>query len=167
MRRYFLIAFILLLSTGRARSQAGSVLFQQGSTRLSVGGGYGTFNDHGYGIVGLGAGYYVMNGLEAGMDGEAWLGAKPHIYTISPRLTYVLYQGEQWKPYIGGFYKRTFYDTLADLNSAGARAGIISPLNDHLYVSAGLVYESYFHCDKATYTDCSLVYPELGISFAY
>jgi len=156
-----------MLATSYSRADVSASVFGQGHTRLSLGAGYGSFRDNDYFILGLGAGYYVMDGLEAGLAGEAWMGSKPHIYTVSPQLTYIFFQGEQWKPYIGGFYKRTFYDTLDNLNSGGGRAGIVTPMGQHTYLSAGVVYEKYFNCDKAIYSDCSLVYPELGISFSY
>ena len=158
---------VTLAAAQAAWCEVGASVFSQGHTRLSVGAGYGSFNNKDYFILGLGAGYYLFDGLEAGVSGEGWMGSKPHIYKVSPELTYVLYQWGQWKPYLGAFYRHTFYDTLTDLDSAGARAGVITPLSERLYLSAGLVYESFFHCDKAVYTDCSLVYPELGISFSY
>jgi len=37
-------------------------------------------------------GYYLLDGLEAGLDGEAWLGSKPHLYAASPEVRYVFYQ---------------------------------------------------------------------------
>jgi hypothetical protein len=53
------------------------------------------------------------------------------------------------------------------LNSAGARAGVISQIGPRTYLSAGLVYESYFHCDDAIYDKCSIIYPELGLGFSF
>jgi hypothetical protein len=166
-RRWAIGAGIWLMTSSLSWGQVGAALFQQGNTRLSVNGGYGTFNSNDYLILGLGAGYFVWNGLEAGLDGEAWIGSKPHIYEASPRLTYVFYQFDQFKPYLGGFYRRTFFDTLKDLDSAGARAGVISQVGERTYLSAGLVFENYFHCDTATYDKCSQVYPELGIGFSF
>jgi hypothetical protein len=160
-------AALLCLTFDFAWSQEGETLFQQGQTRLSVEGGYGSFDNNNYLILGAGVGYYVWNGLEAGLDSDAWIGSKPHVYEVSPRLTYVFYQFERWKPYIGGFYRRTFYDTLSDLNSAGARAGLITALGPRSYLSAGLVYENYFNCNTAVYSSCSEVYPELGIGFNF
>jgi hypothetical protein len=160
---------LLALAGAQAWSQvsAGTNLFAGGRTRLSLTGAYGRANDQNYGVVGLGAGYFLMDGLEAGVDGEAWFGAKPRIYKVSPSLTYVLRDVAEFKPYLGGFYRHTFYEDLADLDSAGGRAGVAMPLGPHAYLTAGLVYESYFHCDKAVYVRCSETYPEFGISFSY
>ena len=167
MRRILLSLGLLALAAPRAWSAAGASVFGQGRAKLSVAAGYGTFDDKNYVILGAGAGYYLFDGLEAGLQGETWMGSRPHISKVSPELTYVFYQGEQLKPYLGGFYRHTFYDTIADLNSAGARAGVVTPWGEHTYVSAGLVYEGYLNCDKTVYSACSLVYPELGISFSF
>jgi hypothetical protein len=169
-RAEILLVGVTLLFPGlQARGEigAGTTLFARGQTRLSLTAGYGSLNDKDYAVLGLGAGYYLLDGLEAGVDGEAWLGSKPHLYTISPEARYVLFQTQQFKPYIGGFYKRTFYDSLTNRDSAGARAGVISSLSDHAYLSAGLVYEHFFHCDSSVYSTCSQVYPEIGLSFSY
>ena len=151
---------------GEPGAGVGTTLFAQGHSRLSLTGGYGSVNSKGYGVLGLGAGYYLLDGLEAGVDGEAWVGSKPHIYTVSPEVRYVLAQME-YKPYIGGFFKRTFYDTLTNLNSAGGRAGILTPLGERSYLTAGLVYEKFFNCNSATYGSCEQTYPEIGFSFTY
>src|SRR5258708_10624959 len=139
--------------------------FLQGRTRFSVTGGYASSNNKSDGVLGIGAGYYLLDGLEAGLDGEAWLGSKPHIYTVSPETRYIMTQFETIRPYLGGFYKRTFYDTLPNQDSVGGRAGLISTLSPHAYLTAGAVYEQYLNCDTAIYTTCSQVYPEIGISF--
>jgi hypothetical protein len=169
MKRPLFFGFVLLALCGGAWGEpsVSTPLFHQGQTRLSLGAGYGSLNNQNYGIVGLGAGYYLIDGLEAGLDSEAWLGSKPHIYTLSPGLRYVIYQWEQLKPYVGAFYKRSLYDSLSPLDSAGARAGIVTPLSTHTYLSAGIVYEHYYRCNSTLYGDCDLTYPEIGFSFAY
>src|SRR5438445_9701360 len=55
-------------------------------TTLFRSAGYGTFNNNDYYILGAGAGYYIYDGLEAGVDGNAWLGSKPHLYEASQAL---------------------------------------------------------------------------------
>jgi len=168
MRKIGISAAVLVLTCAAGWSQVGATVFQQGSTRLSLNVGYGSLNGNDYFIAGAGVGYYIYNGLEAGLDGDAWAGSKPHIYEVSPRLTYVFYQLDYpFKPYLGGLYRRTFYDTMKSVDSAGGRAGIISPIGEHTYLSAGLVFENYFHCDTHLYSSCSQVYPELGLAFSY
>jgi hypothetical protein len=80
-----------LLAGGRARAadeKAGppdiSSLFQRGRVEVLAGGGYGVFDSRSYLILALGGGYYLRDGLSAGMTGEAWLGSRPQIYDASP-----------------------------------------------------------------------------------
>jgi hypothetical protein len=158
---------MLILGTGAARAASDPGPFGQGRTRLSMTGGYGSENSKDYLVLGAGVGYYLVDGLEAGLDSEAWLGSKPHLYKVSPQLTYVLDTGWQYKPYLGGFYRHTFEDSQRDRDSAGARAGMITPVGEHAYLSLGLVYEAYFRCDKDVTNDCSEVYPEISLAFSF
>ena len=167
MKRISTFLLLLGFAASAGHAQLGAA-YDGGRTRLSLGGGYGSFNDQDYFVLGAGAGYYLFEGFEAGVDGEAWLGSRPHIYTLSPEATYILPLETGWKPYIGGFYKRTFYDSELDsINSAGGRAGATTAFGEHTSVNAGLVYEKLFHCDTHVYSSCTLVYPELGFSFSY
>ena len=168
-RRLSLVLCLSVFSSLRAWGdpEVGTDLFNAGRMRLSVAGGYGEWNSKSYGVIGLGAGYYLLNGLEAGVDGEAWLGSKPHIYTVSPEMRYILLELGQFKPYEGGFYKRSLYDDLVPLDSAGGRVGLITTLSPRTYLSLGLVFEKFFHCDSNVYPTCSQTYPELGLAFSY
>jgi hypothetical protein len=162
-----LSVLLSLASPLRADVGVGTNLFSKGRTRVSATVGTGTaFNDT-YTILGLGAGYFLTNGLEAGLDGQAWLGSGPSIYKLSPQLTYVVYQLERIKPYVGGFYRRTFYSGYEDQDSAGARFGVYIPMNPNVYLGGGGVYEKYINCNSATYVDCSSWYPEITASFAF
>ncbi len=164
------LASLLLIPSrgtwGDSGAGVGTTLFARGQTRLSATVGYGSVNSKDYGVLGLGAGYFLADGLETGIDGEAWVGSKPHIYTLSPEVRYVVTDME-YKPYVGGFFKRTFYDTLTNLNSAGARAGLLTPVGSRSYLTFGLVYEKFFNCDSTLYGSCSQTYPEISFSFAY
>jgi hypothetical protein len=166
VKRFSSFVVLVLLAGQSAFAQVGAG-FGAGRSRFSLSAGYSGVDDRHYTIVGAGAGYYFFEGFEAGIDGEAWMGDKPHIYAISPGLKYVVTTLPSFKPYVGGFYKRTFYDDLPNLDAAGARGGVISPLNENLYLSAGLVYEKVFDCDLALYDSCSRVYPELGVSVSF
>jgi hypothetical protein len=150
-----------------AEGSAQTTMFAQGKLRLGLSAGYGSWNNNNYGILGAGAGYYVLDGLEAGVDGEAWLGSKPHLYSVSPEVRYTFYQPDQFKPYIGGFYKRSMYDSLSPLDSAGGRAGLVTPLSEHAFLSAGIVTEHYFNCSTSVYSSCSQTYPEIGFGLVY
>lgn len=167
-RNLFILFTCLLLIQSFAWTEGMSAdIFSQGHTRLSIEGGYGTWNSHDYGILGLGAGYYVADGLEAGVDGEAWLGNVPHLYSVSPEMRYTFFQFETYKPYLGGFYKRSVYDRLTPLDSVGGRAGFATMISPHVALSAGVVFEKYFNCDSDRYGTCSQTYPEIGFAFAY
>ena len=98
--------------------------FSQGSQAVSVIAGAGSaFNDD-YIILGVGYGYYVINGLELGIDAQFWMSGDPSINKLSPQIRYVFTQPKKVKPYIGAFYRRTFIDGLEDLDSVGYRAGL-------------------------------------------
>src|SRR5512134_1570429 len=64
-------------------------LFREGGKRFSVFLGAGTAFGDNYTIVGAGLGYFVLDGLEAGLEYESWLGGEKGIQRISPQLTYV------------------------------------------------------------------------------
>ena len=122
MNKKTLAGFILacaLLAGGEARAdgQTGggaldiSPLFQRGRFELSAGGGYGVGGNQSYLVLALGAGYYLRDGLSAGLESEAWLGSQPQIYDVSPQLRYVFLRSSwRYKPYAGVFYRRTFYN---------------------------------------------------------
>jgi len=141
--------------------------FSSGTMRLSivVGSGY-AFNNN-YLLIGVGAGYFIANGLYLGLDYESWTGANPGINKLSPRLDYVLNTRGAMRPYAGIFYRRTMIDGLDDMDSVGGRAGLYLMSGKNLYVGAGVVYESYLSCDTATYTSCSDTYPEIVVAFSF
>jgi hypothetical protein len=144
-------------------------LFRQGRLELDAGGGLGVFNSEEYLLLLLGGGYYLRDGLSAGVTGEAWLGSSPSIGDVSPQVRYV-FLDSPWrlKPYVGAFYRRTFFDHFQPpINSAGARAGLVLPLTRRAYATGGLVYEHYFSCDTDFYSSCDQVYPEIGVAFTF
>jgi hypothetical protein len=125
-----------------------------------------TFSSN-YMIVGLGAGYFVANGLELGLDGEAWLGGDPDIYKVSPQVTYVLPGKSHIRPYIGTFYRRIFIDGLDDLDTAGARGGVYIMPGGNWFIGIGAVYESYLNRDDDIHSSSDDLYPEITISFSF
>jgi hypothetical protein len=129
--------------------------FAQGRSRFSVvaGNGY-AFNDT-YFVVGVGAGYFVLDGLNVGLDVEWWSGGEPGIVKVSPSVQYVFYQVPSVAPYVGAFYRRSYVEDLQDLGSAGGRAGVYISAGRSTHFGLGMVYESYFSCDESTYVSCS------------
>lgn len=170
MRRLLLAAF---LAAASASAETGALdlrpLVARGRVELSVGGGWGAFNAHDYLLLLLGGGYYLRDGLSAGLTGEAWLGSSPQIYALSPHVRDVLLDVPwRYKPYVGAFYRRTAYSRdFKPLDSSGASAGLVFPLSPRAYATAGLVYERYFRCDPALYTSCGGTYPEIGLQFSF
>jgi len=162
---WFFIVFVILLSTGISGIYAGP--FEKGGSRVSIVVGSGRSLDNNYVILGLGAGYYVLNGLELGLDGEAWLGGDPDIYKVSPQVKYVLPTQSKIRPYAGVFYSHIFIDGYDDLDTTGARGGVYFTSNEKWFMGVGVVYESYLDCDESVYSSCRDVYPEISFSFSF
>jgi len=141
--------------------------FNAGSARLTVIVGSGYAFNNSYLIIGVGAAYFVANGLDMGLDFESWTSGNPHITKISPRLDYVFSTGGSLRPYVGIFYRRTMIEGFDDLNSIGGRAGVYFMTGKSVYVGAGLVYESYLSCQTSIYSSCNDTYPELIVAFSF
>ena len=141
--------------------------FEKGSRRLSVTAGSGHSFDNSYFVMGLGAGYFVYDGLELGLDVEAWLGSDPDIYKLSPHVKYVLPLEGQLRPYAGGFYRHIFIDDFDDLDSIGVRGGVYFISAQNWFFGAGAVYESYLDCEDDTYSSCDDIYPEITFSLSF
>jgi hypothetical protein len=138
--------------------------FSKNSTTASVVLGSGSsFNDN-YIILGVGVGYYVVNGLELGIDVQHWFSGDPSITKVSPQIRYVFTRPKVIKPYVGAFYRRTFIDNLDDADSFGYRAGAYFSNNKGFYIGGGVVYEEYKDCN---FVDCSNTYPEVLMSFSF
>jgi len=143
--------------------------FSRGSIRISllIGTGYTPTDD--YLILGGGVGYYLVDGLELGLDYEAWILATPVMHRLSPGLRYVFHMIPVIKPYVGGFYRHTFVgNNIDDLNYVGGRVGIYyAPPKGGVYVGGGAVYEHLLNCTNSAFVDCDSVYPEIfvGVSF--
>jgi hypothetical protein len=141
--------------------------FGAGSTRLAVIVGNGYAFDNSYLLIGVGAAYFVANGLDLGLDMEFWTGSSPSITKISPRIDYVIKTGGSLRPYAGLFYRRTMIDGLDDLDSIGGRAGLFFTSGKGLYFGAGVVYENYLSCDTKIYSSCDDTYPEFIIAVSF
>lgn len=118
-----------------------------------------------YYIIGLGAGYFVTDGLQAGLDVSFWAGGEPSIYEVTPKLSYVFDNVSSVKPYLGVFYNRTIIDNFDDSNSLGYRAGFYSPVGKKSYIGIGAVYSELQDCDDSRFFDCSSTYTEFSFIF--
>jgi len=162
--RYTCTALFLLICLNAKPTMADP--FSKGSQAVSIIAGAGSaFNDD-YIILGVGYGYYVIKGLELGIDAQFWLNGDPSINKLSPQITYVFTQPKTVKPYIGAFYRRTYIDGLEDLDSVGYRAGLNFMGQGNFFFGVGAVYEEYRDCNEAIFSDCSSTYPEILFSFS-
>jgi hypothetical protein len=146
-----------------------SRLFRRGVVEFSAGGGYGVYNSNSYWLLALGGGYYLRDGLSAGLTGEAWLGSRPQIFDGSPYLRYVFLDSAwRYKPYAGVFYRRTGYTHLSPpIDSAGARAGLVFPLSPRAYLTGGLVLEHDFNTSTFVGSDRDSLDPEINLEFSF
>ena len=142
-----------------------STAFSKGNVSLGIVAGSGEAFRDDYIILGVGAGYYVLNGLELGIDVQHWFSGDPSITKVSPQVKYVFTQAKTIKPYVGVFYRTTFIEDLDDENSFGYRVGAFFSGSNGVYVGGGIVYEEYEDCSR--FLDCSNTYPEIIISVSF
>ncbi len=159
-------ATLMFFSAASARPEE-AYPFDKGRPRFSIHAGSTRAFDQSYTAVGLGVGYYVIDGLELGVEGDAWFGNAPDIYRFSPGLRYVLYWLDPVKPYAGIFYRRTFIEGSNDQNEAGGRAGITILSGRRTTFSLGLVYENRINCDRIVYSSCTEAYPEIMLAIIF
>jgi len=152
-----------------ASAQTVGGAFSAGRTELSVTGGSGSAFNNTYLILGVGAAFYVVDGLNVGLGAQGWFGGDPRIYNVTPSIEYVFYKVPTVKPYIGAFYRRTFIDGLPDLDSTGLRAGIYMEAGPRNYFGFGLVHQSFKDCDKRVYVNlnCDSNYLEVSFKFSF
>jgi len=162
-----LLFTVLLAAYASSADAAPGDPFSAGNTRLSVIVGSGYAFNNSYLLIGVGAAYFLANGLDVGLDYEYWTGANPGIQKISPRVDYVFNVSGPLKPYAGVFYRRTMIDGLPDLDSIGGRAGLFFTSGKGVYIGAGLVYENYLSCDTARYSSCDDTYPEFLVAVTF
>ena len=153
--------------------------FSEGSASFGAMIGSGSAFDESYFILGAGIGYYLTQGLELGINAQYWLSGKPSISKITPKITYVFPQVGSSNPYIGTFYRRTFYGEgdissdassasdgrIKDQNSYGFRAGAYINTDNQVYIGGGIVYEKYIDCHPLL--DCTSISPELIFTVSF
>ena len=162
-----LVAGACSASLANAQVSASAGVFSRGNVHGSVTAGYGSaFNDD-YAVFGLCVSYYVVDGLNVGLNIEAWRGGDPDMTKLTLSTQYVFYQLASIKPYVGAFYRRTYITGLDDLNSYGGRAGAYFQLGRNAYLGVGGVYEAYSDCTESRYRSCSDTYPEVTLTFAF
>jgi hypothetical protein len=141
--------------------------FSQGGIRLSFLFGAGSTVADDYLILGAGAGYFILDGLEVGLDYELWFLATPVMHRLSPETRYVFHMVPVVKPYIGAFYRHTFVSDFDDYDHVGGRAGAyIAPSPRGVYFGGGAVFEWLLDCESGLLVDCDDVYPEIFVGIS-
>jgi hypothetical protein len=162
-----ILAVLAVASSPPATAADVAGAFGQGRFGFIVGGGSGYAFNQTYFVLGVGATYYIVDGLNVGLSVESWSGADPHITKVTPSVQYVFYQVPKVKPYIGAFYRRAYTSNQPDVDSVGGRAGVYVQIGRNAYIGGGGVYESYINCDKTIYSSCSNTYPEISFTLAF
>jgi hypothetical protein len=162
-------AAALALAASAATAADGGVAgaFSRGRVHFAVTAGSGSAFDESYFVFGVGASYYVLDGLGVGIHYESWSGGDPDITKFTGSVQYVFHQMQTVKPYLGGFYRRTDVSGLPDLDSIGGRAGVYIGAGRNAYLGLGLVYESYLDCSETIYRSCDSTYGEVTFTIAF
>jgi hypothetical protein len=161
------VSLALAASAATAADVGVAGAFSQGRMHFVATAGSGSAFDESYFVLGLGASYYLLDGLGVGLHYESWSGADPDITKITGSLQYVFHQMQTVKPYVGGFYRRTDVDNLPDLDSVGGRAGVYVGAGRNAYLGLGVVYESYLDCNETVYRSCDSTYAEVTFTIAF
>ena len=147
-KTYTSILLIGLLVFASASAEDGDAgLFAKGKKQVSVLGGTGYAFDETYFVIGGGVSYFVMDGLNVGLQLEAWTGGDPSIVKYTASTNYVFYQSSRILPYVGAFYRYTDVENRDSLDSVGGRAGAYMKIGGNGYAGFGAVYESYLDCN--------------------
>jgi len=138
--------------------------FSKGSVRLTLLLGTASTTNDNYFIIGGGVGYYLLDGLEVGLDYEAWLFAEPVMHRLSPEARYVLHMVPVVKPFAGVFYRRNFVNDYDDFNQIGTRLGAyFIPKSNRMFIGAAAVYTKTLDCTANAIFDCDEWYPEISV----
>lgn len=115
--------------------------FYQGRMRLALGLGFGASGTGSNRLaVGGGFGYFVLDGLEVGVDGSAWFGGGATIGNVGPQVRYVLHMVPGLQPYVGAFYRHWFLPG-DDFPALGGRAGIFYVGGGRVFIALGVAHE--------------------------
>jgi hypothetical protein len=167
VRAAFSAMLLLLPVAVHAASDPEPHPFGAGSARLSVAFGGATAFNRDYSIIGMGVGYFVADGIEAGLDAERWFGNTPRIEQVSPQLRVVINMDGKFKPYLGAFYRRTHIENYRDLDTVGGRAGLYVLAGRNAYLGLGLAQDFHLNCDRTVFASCSETFPEILIAVMF
>jgi hypothetical protein len=142
-------------------------MFTKGRKRVSVVAGWAHSFDDDYLLLGIGAGYFIRNGVDVGLDFEGWFIGDPKVYKLSPRIDYVLWKMQRVKPYAGAFYRWNFVGGgFEDQKSIGGRVGAFYKGGRGGMGGAGVVYERYINLDSRLGSS-DVIYPEFFFAVSF
>ncbi len=164
------IVFVLMTMPLAARAQSESrpsSPFSQGRISASALIGTGGFAGERSTIVGATLGYYVLDGLQLGVEGDYWFGGSS-LARVSPAITYTVVAIPRFQPYAGVFYRHWFTDSIfEDIDTIGARGGVNWVTGTQLtYLGLGVAYEAQVSPECPSGADCDYFYPELTLAIA-
>lgn len=161
----YLLTIIALCAAIAVAPDAQAHRYEQGNVSLSAGGALRVGGGETIFVAGLGAGYYVVDGLEVGLSSTAFFGADPFVVQLTPGVRYIFWMVPYVHPYLGAFYRHWFVSGgFPDLDSIGGRAGVVIASKGPLSVGAGVVYERVI---SPCASECDRIYPELTISLVF
>lgn len=160
-----LTVWVLISSSAVADAAGRQSPFSSGTTSVGIMASSTRQFNNDYVVLGVNVGYYVMDGLELGIEAQQWFSGEPSISKVSMQAKYVFTLMPTIKPYIGTFYRKMFIENIEDEISFGGRAGAFFSDSNGVYVGAGIVYERYQDCDR--FIDCSTTYPEVLMSIHF
>ncbi len=172
MSRSTWIVALVLAAVAPARAQVVEppptpTPFDRGKFGLSGGGGSQTTFGYRKFVIGIGVGYFVLDGVELGLSGLHQFGDGPSVSELSPSLRYIaqpLVGHSPLIPYVGVFYRHWFIgSSIDDVDTVGARAGALF-LSGKIILGLGVVVEQ----TVSTCSDeCTAVYPDFTIGFSF
>lgn len=162
---FFIIALFLVYFTAPTAIYADS--FSKGDRQISLTLGSGQLLNEDYIILGIGAGYYFMDGLEAKLSIDAWLDGDPSIYQVTPELNYVLSVNTKFNPFAGIFYRRNFIENYNDKFAYGYRIGFYASTGQRTYIGYNITYSKLQDCNKTVYFDCAETYSEINFGIGF
>jgi hypothetical protein len=159
---------IMLLAALAWPGAARAVDFEKGTTNVLLTVGFGSAAGESYYSIGAGLGYYLINGLGAGVSAEARQGLDPDLTKVTPWVEYSFGVSPAARPYLGAFYRRTYVSGYDDFDTWGYRGGLYVRAGRGVWGYAGLVQEELIDCKGLpSSVSCSDTYSELGVVFSF
>jgi hypothetical protein len=115
----------------------------------------------------MGGGYFVADGIEAGLNTETRFGNEPRITQKGPLIRIMVNTADALIPYAGIVPRRTFIENHQDSDSIGARVALFYAAGQNAFFGAGVIHETHLSFDRTVYSSCSKTYPELSIAFLF